>query len=70
MHSGDQMDGRGHLQVAGNEPQRLVVVVGLGVAGNIAGDELGGSRSRVRTNPGLWGTSRCVEWGVVLLGMR
>ena len=40
--SGDQMDGGDHLHVAGNEPRRLVVVVELGVARNIAGDDLGG----------------------------
>ena len=49
MPSGDQIDGGDHLRVAGNELQRLVVVVGLGVTGNIAGDELGGRLSRVRT---------------------
>ena len=49
MRSGDQMSGGGHLRVAGSKPQLLVVVVELGVAGNVAGDELGGRRSRVRT---------------------
>ena len=45
MHSGDQMSGGGHLRVAGSKPQLLVVVVELGVAGNVAGDDFGGRRS-------------------------
>ena len=45
MHSGDQMSGGGHLRVAGSKPQLLVALVELGVAGNGAGDELGGCRS-------------------------
>ena len=45
MHSGDQMGGGEHLQVAGTEPQLLVVVVELGVAGDVAGDDFGGRRS-------------------------
>ena len=45
MHSGDQKSGGGHLRVAGSKPQLLVVVVELGVAGNVAGDDLGGRRS-------------------------
>ena len=45
MRSGDQMSGGGHLRVAGSKPQLLVVVVELGVAGNVAGDDLGGRRS-------------------------
>ena len=36
------MSGGGHLRVAGSKPQPLVVVVELGVAGNVAGDDLGG----------------------------
>ena len=43
--SGDQNDGRARLSHAGSEPRRVVVVVGLGVAGNDAGDEFGGGRS-------------------------
>ena len=43
--SGDQMGGGGHLRVARSEPRRVRVVVGLGVAGNDAGDELCGCRS-------------------------
>ena len=43
--SGDQKGGGGHLRVAGNEPRQVVVVVGLGVAENDAGDEFGGGRS-------------------------
>ena len=43
--SGDQMDGGGHLRDAESEPRRVVVVVGLGVAGNDADDELCGCRS-------------------------
>ena len=39
------MSGGGHLRVAGSKPQLLVVVVELGVAGNVAGDDLGGRRS-------------------------
>ena len=49
--STDQMDGGDHLRVAGNEPRRLVVVVELGVAGNIAGDELCGCRSSGEVEP-------------------
>ena len=45
MHSGDQKSHGGHLHVAGSKPQLLVVLVELGVAGNGAGDELGGRRS-------------------------
>ena len=33
------------LRVAGNEPRRVVLVVGLGVVGDDAGDEFGGGRS-------------------------
>ena len=43
--SGDQMGGGEHLQVAGTEPQLLVAVVELGVAGDVAGDDFGGRRS-------------------------
>ena len=43
--SGDQMDGGGYLCDAGSEPRRVVVAVGLGVAGNDAGDERCGCRS-------------------------
>ena len=39
------MSGGGHLRVAGSKPQLLVVVVELGVAGNGAGDDIGGRRS-------------------------
>ena len=42
--SGDQMDGREYLRVAGSKPHRLVVVVELGVAGIDAGDEPCGCR--------------------------
>ena len=45
LPSGDQMDGGGHLRVAGSEPRRGVVVVELKVIGNDAGDELGSCRS-------------------------
>ena len=44
-HSGDQIDGGARLRDAGSDPHRLVVVAGLGVAGNDAGDEFGGGRS-------------------------
>ena len=43
--SGDQNDGGEHLHVAGSKPHRVVAVGGAGVAGNVAGDEFGGSRS-------------------------
>ena len=43
--SGCQNDGGAHLRVAGSEPRRVVVVAGLGVAGNDAGDESSGCRS-------------------------
>ena len=55
MHSGDQMSGGGHLRVAGSKPQLLVVVVELGVAGNIAGDDLGGRRSSAEVEHGARG---------------
>ena len=45
MHSSDQMGGEEHLQVAGTEPQLLVAMVELGVAGDVAGDDFGGRRS-------------------------
>ena len=45
MHSGDQKSRGGHLRVAGSKPQLLVVLVELGVAGNGAGDDLGGRQS-------------------------
>ena len=43
--SGCQNDGGAHLRVAGSEPRRVVVVAGLGVAGNDVGDESSGCRS-------------------------
>ena len=39
------MRSRGHLRVAGSKPQLLVVVVELGVAGNVVGDDLGSRQS-------------------------
>ena len=39
--SGDQMGGGGHLRAAGDEPRPVVAAVGLGVAGNGTGDDLG-----------------------------
>ena len=45
MHSDDQKSRGGHLRVAGSKPQLLVVVVELGVARNVAGDDFGGRRS-------------------------
>ena len=42
--TGHQLMRGEQLRVARNEPRRLVVVVGLGVAGNVAGDEFGGDR--------------------------
>ena len=45
MHSGDQMDGGGHLRAAGSKPHRGVVVVELKVTGNNVGVELCGWKS-------------------------
>jgi hypothetical protein len=45
LSSDDQMGGGDHLRVARSEPRRVVAAVGLGVAGNDTGDELGGCRS-------------------------
>ena len=70
MHSGDQMGGGEHVRVAGIEPQLLVVVVELGVAGNVAGDDFGGCWSRVKTNPRLQDMARLVVRCVGLLGLR
>ena len=70
MHSGDQKSRGGHLRVAESKPQLLVVVVELGVAGNVAGDDFGGRRSRVKTNPKLRGTARHVVRCVGPLGVR
>ena len=64
------MSGGGHLRVAGSKPALLVVVVELGVAGNVAGDDLGGRRSRVKMNPRLRDTARHVVRCVGLLGMQ
>ena len=68
--SGGQMGGGGHLRVAGTVPQLLVAVVVLGVAGNVAGDDFGSRRSRVKTNPRLQGTARHVVRYVGPLGTR
>ena len=70
MHSGDQMGGGEHLRVVGIEPQLLVVVVELGVAANVVGDDFGGRWSRVRTSPRLRGTVRHVVRCVGPLGTR
>ena len=70
MLSGDQMGGGEHLRIAGTELQLLVAVVELGVAGDVAGDDFGGRRSRVRTSPRLWGTVRHVVRCVGPLRMR
>ena len=70
MHSGDQTGGGRHLQVAETEPRLLVVVVELGVAGDVTGDDFGGRRSRVKTNPRLRGTARHVVRCVGPLGTR
>ena len=43
--SSDQMGGGDHLRVTRSEPRRVRVVVGFGVTGNDAGDELCGCRS-------------------------
>ena len=45
------MSGGGHLRVAGSKLQLLVVVVELGVAGNVAGDDFGGRRSSGEDEP-------------------
>ena len=62
--SGDQNDGGEHLHVAGSKPHRVVAVGGARVAGNIAGDDLGGRRSsgEAGTEPTVHGEAR----GVVL----
>ena len=70
MHSGDQMDGGEHLRDAGDKPQLLVVVVELGVAGDVGGDDFGGRRSRVKMDPTLRGTARPVVRCVGPLGTR
>ena len=70
LNSGDQRSRGGHLRVAGSKPQLLVVVVELGVVGNVAGDDLGGRRSRVKMKPRLRDTVRRVGWCVGLLGMQ
>ena len=65
MRSGDQMSGGGHLRVAGSKPQLLVVVVELGVAGNVAGDDLGGRRSSGEVEPEATGHGKArgeVRW--------
>ena len=49
------MGGREYLRVAGSKPQRLVAVVGLVVARNVAGDELCGCRSSGEVEPGATG---------------
>ena len=51
LSSGDQMDVGDHLRVAGSEPRRVVVAVELGVAGNDAGDDLGGRWSSGEVKP-------------------
>ena len=51
MSSDDQMGGGDHLRVARSEPRRVVVAVGLGVAGNVTGDELCGCRSSSEAEP-------------------
>ena len=43
--SGDQIDGGARLRDAGDVPHRVVVVVGLGVAGKGASNDLGGCQS-------------------------
>ena len=70
MLFGDQMGGGEHLRVAGNESQLLVVVVELGVTGNIVGDDLGSRQSRMKMSPRLQGTARRVVRCVGLLGLR
>ena len=70
MHSGDQMGGGEHLQVAGTEPQLLVAVVELGVAGDVVGGDFGNRQGRVKTNPRLRGKARHVVRCVGPLGTR
>ena len=53
--SGDQMDGGEHLRVAGSKPRHCVAVVELGVAGNVADDELCGSQSSGEVEPDATG---------------
>ena len=68
--TGHQLMRGEQLRVAGNEPRCLVVVGGLGVAGNVAGDEPCGRRSRAKVSPRLRGTARRVVRCVVPLGMQ
>ena len=57
--SGDQNDGVEHLRVAGSKPHRVVLVVGLVVAGNDAGDKRGDGRSSGALGNGA---AVAVEW--------
>ena len=70
MHSGDQTGGGRHLRVAETEPRLLVVVVELGVAGDVAGDDFGGRRSSVKMDPTVRGMARPVVRCVGPLGTR
>ena len=51
MRPRDQIDGEEQLRDAGSEPHRVVAVGGARVAGNIAGDDLGGRRSSGEVKP-------------------
>ena len=53
--SDNENDGGARPHDAGSEPHHLVAVVELGVAGNIAGDDLGGRRSSVEVEHGARG---------------
>ena len=48
----------------------MVVAVGLGVAENDAGSDLGGRRSSGEVEPVARGTTRGMRWCYGLLGMR
>ena len=55
--SGDQTAGGGHLCDAGGLVRRVVQALGAGVAGVVAGVDLGGRRSSGRSGLALGGTA-------------
>ena len=67
---GNQNDGGAHIRDTGSEPRRVVAVGGAGVAGNVAGDDLGGRRSSGEVELGLRDTARLVEWCYGFLRVR
>ena len=62
------MDAEGHLREDGDKPHLVVVVVGLGVAGNVAGDDFGSCRSSGEL--GVVATTSKAEWGWHLRALR